>query len=48
VRAEPSAVEVTPTAALGYPDHLNRARQLARDDPKAIAGLVRNWVAANE
>ena len=39
-------IEVTPTPALGYPEHLSRARQLARDDPKAIAGLVRNWVAA--
>ena len=32
--------------ALAYPEHLQRARQLARDDPKALAGLVRNWVAA--
>ncbi len=32
--------------ALTYPVHLERARQLARDDPKAIAGLVRNWVGA--
>ena len=32
--------------ALAYPEHLARARQLARDDPKALAGLVRNWVAA--
>ena len=39
-------VEVTPQPALAYPEHLQRARQLARDDPKAIAGLVRNWVAA--
>lgn len=34
------------TPALAYPEHLQRARQLARDDPKALAGLVRNWVAA--
>ena len=34
--------------ALAYPDQLQRARQLARDDPKAIAGLVRHWVGANE
>ena len=41
-------VEVTPAATpqLAYPEHLQRARQLARDDPKALAGLVRNWVAA--
>jgi flagellar M-ring protein FliF len=45
---ESSSIDVTPTPALGNPDQLNRARQLARDDPKAIAGLVRNWVSANE
>ena len=39
-------VEAVPAPALAYPEHLERARQLARDDPKAIAGLVRNWVAA--
>jgi len=38
--------ETIPQAALGYPEHLQRARELARNDPKAIAGLVRNWVAA--
>ena len=41
-----SDVEATATPALAYPEHLQRARQLARDDPKAIAGMVRNWVAA--
>ena len=39
---EPAAA----TPQLAYPEHLQRARQLARDDPKALAGLVRNWVAA--
>ncbi len=41
-----SETEVTATPVLAYPEHLQRARQLARDDPKALAGLVRNWVAA--
>ncbi len=41
-----SDVEANPTAVLAYPENLQRARQLARDDPKALAGLVRNWVAA--
>ncbi len=36
----------TSTQVLAYPEHLQRARQLARDDPKAVAGLVRNWVGA--
>jgi flagellar M-ring protein FliF len=40
------AIEATPAPALAYPEHLQRARELARSDPKAIAGLVRNWVAA--
>ena len=40
-----SSVETT-TQVLAYPEHLQRARQLARDDPKAVAGLVRNWVGA--
>ena len=39
-------IDATPAPALAYPEHLQRARQLARDDPKALAGLVRNWVAA--
>lgn len=43
-----ATVEPAPVTALAGPDHLQRARQLARDDPKAIAGLVRNWVAASE
>jgi flagellar M-ring protein FliF len=38
--------ETPAQAVLGYPEHLQRARELARNDPKAIAGLVRNWVAA--
>jgi flagellar M-ring protein FliF len=34
------------TPQLGHTEVLQRAQQLARNDPKAIAGLVRNWVAA--
>jgi flagellar M-ring protein FliF len=42
-----SQVEVSSTPQIaGYPEHLQRARELARNDPKALAGLVRNWVAA--
>ena len=43
-----TAPDAQPVAALAYPEQLQRARQLARDDPKALAGLVRNWVGANE
>ena len=49
--AQPEPVELVapqPVAQLAYPDQLERARQLARNDPKAIAGLVRNWVGAAE
>lgn len=42
------AATLEPVPALAYPEQLQRARQLARDDPKAIAGLVRNWVGVNE
>jgi len=43
-----ASIDVITTPSLAYPEQLQRARQLARDDPKAIAGLVRNWVATNE
>jgi len=43
-----TAGDAPAVAALAYPEQLQRARQLARDDPKALAGLVRNWVGANE
>ncbi len=46
VEIEVPQVELVATPALAYPEQLARARQLARDDPKAVAGLVRNWVAA--
>jgi flagellar M-ring protein FliF len=45
---QPAASGATPVPALAYPEQLQRARQLARDDPKALAGLVRNWVGTNE
>ncbi len=41
-----TSVETSSTPVLAYPEHLQRARELARNDPKAIAGMVRNWVAA--
>jgi flagellar M-ring protein FliF len=34
--------------ALGYEQNLQLARQLARDDPKVVASVVKNWVAGNE
>ncbi len=48
--ARDTAVTLSPDGApaLAYPDQLQRARQLARDDPKALAGLVRNWVGGQE
>jgi flagellar M-ring protein FliF len=30
------------------PDHLETARQLARDDPKIVANIVKSWVDRNE
>ncbi len=31
-----------------YENNLNRAKQLARDDPKLVANVVKNWVGTNE
>jgi flagellar M-ring protein FliF len=41
---------VPAAAGAGAPgvDPLVRARQLARDDPKVVANVVRTWVAKNE
>ncbi|MEO8134355.1 MAG: flagellar basal-body MS-ring/collar protein FliF [Betaproteobacteria bacterium] len=55
--AVPSAPEVSaagPMAALEAPsspllnDSLQRARQLARDDPKVVANIVKGWVNPDE
>jgi flagellar M-ring protein FliF len=37
-----------PTAQPGGPDPLQRARQLARDDPKIVANVVKGWVSRDE
>ncbi|RJG01159.1 flagellar basal-body MS-ring/collar protein FliF [Noviherbaspirillum sedimenti] len=38
-------VEIQPR---GYEHNLNRAKQLARDDPKLVANVVKSWVGTNE
>lgn len=38
-------VEIQPR---GYTHNLNRAKQLARDDPKLVANVVKSWVGTNE
>ncbi|MBZ0096541.1 MAG: flagellar M-ring protein FliF [Sulfuricella sp.] len=35
-------------AALGYEHKLQLAKQLARQDPKVVANVVKNWVAGDE
>ncbi len=49
--AEAARVEVLPAGAPGpggYDAHLANARQLARQDPKVVANVVRNWVSGDE
>ena len=43
---EPTLFEAPGAPQLGHTEVLARAQLLARNDPKAVAGLVRNWVAA--
>lgn len=38
-------IEIQPR---GYEQNLNRAKQLARDDPKLVANVVKSWVGTNE
>ncbi len=35
-------------AGLSYQDNLDLAKQLAKDDPKVVANIVKNWVSGNE
>jgi flagellar M-ring protein FliF len=35
-------------AVPSQPDPLQRARQLARDDPKVVANVVKGWVTRDE
>lgn len=43
--AEPSS---TPAAPNAFEDSLNRAKQLAKDDPKIVASVVKEWVNKDE
>jgi flagellar M-ring protein FliF len=36
------------TATLSYQQNLDLAKQLAKDDPKVVANIVKNWVSGNE
>ena len=55
--ATPRAVEMLPATALAAPsapapaankDALDRARKMAREDPKIVATVVKNWVSNDE
>ena len=49
--AQPAPALTTATTAprfSGYEQNLALARQLARDDPKLVAGIVKQWVTGNE
>ncbi|TDN48376.1 flagellar M-ring protein FliF [Azoarcus indigens] len=47
---EDAEVELSPEALAGqtYENRLERARELARQDPKLVAGLIKEWMGLNE
>jgi flagellar M-ring protein FliF len=46
--AQPTPALATAPRFSGYEQNLALARQLARDDPKLVAGIVKQWVTGNE
>ncbi|EGF33775.1 Flagellar M-ring protein fliF [Oxalobacteraceae bacterium IMCC9480] len=36
------------SASMAYQQNLDLAKQLAKDDPKVVANIVKNWVSGNE
>jgi flagellar M-ring protein FliF len=46
--AQPAPALATAPRFSGYEQNLALARQLARDDPKLVAGIVKQWVTGNE
>jgi flagellar M-ring protein FliF len=46
--AEQTAEVVPESATLSYQQNLDMAKQLAKDDPKMVANIVKNWVSGNE
>lgn len=45
---EEVADDVVEIQQRGYENNLERAKQLARDDPKLVANVVKSWVGTNE
>jgi flagellar M-ring protein FliF len=45
---QPAPALATMPRFSGYEQNLALARQLARDDPKLVAGIVKQWVTGNE
>ncbi len=37
-----------PPGQRSYQDNLTRAQQLAKDDPRVVANIVKTWVGSNE
>ena len=48
IREEDAIVEVTPAATKRYENNLEVARQIAQQDPKVVANVVKSWVGTNE
>ena len=47
-RSEPSSGSARASANTGYADNLQNAKQMATQDPKVVANVVKNWVNNNE
>ncbi len=43
-----SGPQVKPPSQRGYQENLNAAKQMAKQDPKVVANVVKNWVGGNE
>ncbi|MEQ1772156.1 MAG: flagellar basal-body MS-ring/collar protein FliF [Burkholderiales bacterium] len=44
---EPTIGETQPQQLASYEQHVDQAKQIARADPKAVANVVKDWVASN-
>lgn len=48
IEQQPAPALAAVPQSSGYEQNLALARQLARDDPKMVAGIVKQWVTGNE
>ena len=46
--ADGELMDLTTHGVLGYQQNLEMAKQLAKQDPKVVANVVKTWVNGNE